>query len=42
MFSNKYSVLVLGETGVGKSSFINAITKSQKMEVGHDGKAQTT
>ena len=42
MFSNKYSVLVLGETGVGKSSFVNAITKSQKMEVGHDGKAQTT
>ncbi len=42
MFSNKFSVLVLGETGVGKSSFINAIAKTQKCEVGNEGKACTT
>lgn len=41
MTSNKFSCLVLGETGVGKSSFINAITKTSKCEVGNEGKACT-
>lgn len=41
MFSNKYSCLVLGETGVGKSSFINAISQNNKCEVGNEGKACT-
>ena len=42
MISKKYSCLVLGETGVSKSSFINAITKTQKCPVGNQGKACTT
>ena len=32
-----YKCLVVGETGVGKSSFINAITKSKKCEVSANG-----
>lgn len=34
--------LTLGKTGVGKSSFINAITGAQECEVGSEGKACTT
>jgi len=41
MTSNKFSCLILGETGAGKSSFINAITKTSKCEVGNEGKACT-
>ena len=36
-----YCCLVLGETGVGKSSFINAITKTNECEVGYKGNACT-
>ena len=32
---SKYTCLVLGETGVGKSSFINAICKTNKCQVGN-------
>jgi len=36
-----YVCLVLGETGVGKSSFINGITNSNNCKVGDEGKACT-
>lgn len=39
--SNEYFSIVLGETGVGKSSFINGITNSNNCEVGDEGKACT-
>ena len=39
--NDDYICLVLGETGVGKSSFINAITNSNNCEVGDEGKACT-
>ena len=39
--NNDYICLVLGETGVGKSSFINGITNSNSCEVGDQGKACT-
>lgn len=32
---------VLGITGVGKSSFLNALINEEKCEVGHEGKSQT-
>jgi putative ribosome biogenesis GTPase RsgA len=35
--NDDYICLVLGETGVGKSSFINAITNSNNCEVGDEG-----
>ena len=37
-----YVCLVLGETGVGKSSFINGITNQQACKVSSKGKACTT
>ena len=39
--NDDYICLVLGETGVGKSSFINGITNSNNCEVGDEGKACT-
>lgn len=36
-----YTCLVLGETGVGKSSFINAITKKNECLVGNDIESKT-
>ena len=33
--------MVLGETGIGKNSFIHAISKTNKSEVGNEGKACT-
>ena len=39
---NDYVCLVLGETGVGKSSFINGITNQQACKVSSEGKACTT
>ena len=34
-------VVLLGETGVGKSSFINSITNSNECKIGHSSKACT-
>ena len=34
-------VVLLGETGVGKSSFINSITNSNECQIGHSSKACT-
>ena len=42
LFNKTFPCLVLGETGVGKSSFINAITKTQQCGVGNGVKACTT
>jgi predicted GTPase len=39
--NDDYISFVLGETGVGKSSFINGITNSNNCEVGDKGKACT-
>lgn len=39
--SDEYISLVLGETGVGKSSFINGITNSNCCKIGDEGKACT-
>ena len=39
--SDEYISLVLGETGVGKSSFINGITNSNNCKIGDEGKACT-
>ena len=39
--SDEYISIVLGETGVGKSSFINGITNSNNCKVGDEGKACT-
>lgn len=40
--NNDYICLVLGETGVGKSSFINGITNGKECTVSNKGKACTT
>ena len=39
--NNDYICLVLGETGVGKSSFINGITNQKRCKVSDEGKACT-
>ena len=39
--SDEYTCIVLGETGVGKSSFINGITNTNNCKVGDEGKACT-
>jgi ribosome biogenesis GTPase A len=39
--NNGYFCIVLGETGVWKSSFINAITRKNSCKIGNNAKAYT-